>query len=161
MKRHLIVTTVLVCMLVVPTLAQAGGWALVTLDAQPNDVRPNQPFTVGFMVRQHGITPNGSLTPIVSATNGTGDTITVQAQPEGAEGHYVATLQLPEDTWEWQIDAMHPMAHMGTLEVRQAAPAVSGLGLPQPSPTWWLWLTGVALVIVGGVKHRQRAGAMA
>jgi len=45
--------------------ALAGGWVVVTLEALPTGLRPDQEFTVGFWVRQHGVRPVDGLHPVV------------------------------------------------------------------------------------------------
>jgi hypothetical protein len=162
-SRRWSVLVFVIALLALPSLAHAGGWAVVTLDALPTDVRPDQPFTVGFVVRQHGIHPNSQLSPVITATDGKGTVKTFQARAEGAEGHYVAELTLPAGSWEWQIDAFYPLAHMGTLEVAPAAPAASAASRQSQSvPTRWLWVAGIALVVFGSVRgEQQRRRALA
>lgn len=146
---------VVVAVLALPLSALAGGWSLVTLDSSPTNVQANTPFTVGFMVRQHGKTPMPDLAPTLVfirnaqaaapstatlvraayAAKGEQDTVTFNARPDGAVGHYVATVTLPsEGTWTWQIDAFGPVAQMSPLQVG-AAPAPKGAaeqpGVPQ------------------------------
>ena len=58
MKRTIFViglTLLLAMAFTVPALA--GGWAVITLDELPGQVEANQPLEIGFMVRQHGVTP--------------------------------------------------------------------------------------------------------
>jgi hypothetical protein len=118
--------------LVAPALA--GGWAVVTLDALPREVRAGQSYQLGFMVRQHGKTPTNQdldgkpLKPVLTARKQAADasqgrgtlvfvsapaapaakdeeTISVVARQEGAVGHYVADVTFPSDgVWEWQIE---------------------------------------------------------
>ena len=120
-------TMVVVAMLALAAPALAGGWAVVTLDSLPRQVRAGQSFQLGFVVRQHGITPtnqdlNGKpLKPVLTArkqgaatsSRGSGtlvmiaarasvqakgeETIRVEARQEGAVGHYVADVTFPND----------------------------------------------------------------
>ena len=48
--------------------AFAGGWAVVTLDSLPQGVAPGAAFTIGFTVRQHGVTPLSNLDPAPQVT---------------------------------------------------------------------------------------------
>lgn len=84
----------------------AGGWAVVTLDALPTHVVAGEPLTVGFVVRQHGRTPMKDITPFIIARHvESGERVTSKALPEGAVGHYVATLTLPSGgVWQWVIN---------------------------------------------------------
>jgi hypothetical protein len=132
-RRSMIAFTVVVAMLVLAAPALAGGWAVVTLDSLPRDVRAGQSFQLGFVVRQHGVTPtnqdlNGApLKPVLTArkqgaaTSSRGtlvmiaarasvqakgeETIRVEARQEGAVGHYIADVTFPSDgVWQWQIE---------------------------------------------------------
>jgi hypothetical protein len=66
-------TMVVVAMLALAAPALAGGWAVVTLDSLPREVRAGQSFQLGFVVRQHGITPTNQdldgkpLKPVLTA----------------------------------------------------------------------------------------------
>jgi hypothetical protein len=124
---------VVVAMLALAAPALAGGWAVVTLDTLPRDVRAGQSYQIGFVVRQHGKTPTNSdlngkpLKPVLSGHKSAGtssvgsgmlmvagpastvskgeETIRVEARQEGAVGHYVADVTFPSDgVWEWQIE---------------------------------------------------------
>jgi hypothetical protein len=110
-------------------LSFAGGWATVTLDALPENVVAGQPLTIGFVVRQHGVTPLGNLSPAptVYATNpATGERVTAKAKDEGAVGHYVATITLPSaGTWNWEVHAFGPVAKLAPLTVVSAATTAS------------------------------------
>ena len=87
--------------------ASAGGWATIQTDAS-NPTHPNagEPFTFGFTVLQHGVTPAGWVeTPTYLGINGaTGERIEVKAVAKGADGHFVATVTLPSaGFWTWQV----------------------------------------------------------
>jgi len=84
----------------------AGGRAVITLDALPAGVVAGEPLTIGFVVRQHGLTPLKGITPSIIARHAeSGEKVTAPASPEGADGHYVATLTLPSGgVWQWVIN---------------------------------------------------------
>lgn len=118
--------TILASLLLVAPV-QAGGWAVVTLDSLPRDVRAGDNIQIGFVVRQHGRTPtnqdlNGKpLKPVLvaskldtTAANNEGRThlrivarasdgakgeeqIRVEARQEGTTGHYLADIAFPSD----------------------------------------------------------------
>lgn len=130
--------------------ARAGGWSVVTLDSgsaldpiSGQVIRPGEPFSFGFIVRQHGLTPMADLNPQITATSqATGDVVTATARADGGVGHYVVTLTLPSaGTWDWQIDAFGPVAEMAPISV--VAPAVA--------PAVAAWLIAASLLIVGVV----------
>jgi hypothetical protein len=106
-------------MLALVTPALAGGWAVVTVDALPREVRASAGFQLGFTVLQHGKTPtskdlNGDpLKPVLTAFKQVGaagtspnadEGIRAEARQEGTAGHFVVDLTFPSDgVWEWQI----------------------------------------------------------
>lgn len=114
----------------------AGGWAVITLDELPIQVVANQPLTVGFMIRQHGHTPASGYTPQVTASHlATNETVTVTAQPQGDDGHYVATLTLPlAGVWQWTINPYGFNQPMPPLTVIDAPPAADTLPLTAAWP---------------------------
>jgi hypothetical protein len=84
----------------------AGGWAVITLDELPTNVVAGEPLTIGFTVRQHGISPMNGLDPTVTATLLKDEQFVVLAEPDDQPGHYTATLTFPkEGNWEWSIQA--------------------------------------------------------
>ena len=91
--------------LAIPVLA--GGWADIVADGQTTTEPPveGQPITLGFRVLQHGVTPAGWETATVHFTNGsTGKTMDVVAKNDRADGHFIATVELPEaGFWSWQV----------------------------------------------------------
>jgi hypothetical protein len=89
------------------TGAAAGGWATIVADTT-NPAQPNagQPFTFGFTVLQHGVTPAGWVeTPtFVGVETVSGTRIEAKASGQGADGHFVATVTLPKaGVWTWQV----------------------------------------------------------
>jgi cytochrome c2 len=109
--------TLVVLALVVPVFA--GGWAVITLDALPDQIVSEQSYTIGFVVRQHGKTPLENLSPTIHATNvGSGEPLSVPAEPAGEVGHYQANLSFPSaGTWRWSIEAFTVQQPMPDLDV--------------------------------------------
>jgi hypothetical protein len=101
----------------------AGGWAVITLDTLPTGVVAGEPFTVGFTVLQHGITPMPDLDPAIIARSGD-EKITVFVKEQGKPGHYAADMTLPSaGEWEWSIHAFTMEQKMPVLIA--ATPAVA------------------------------------
>ena len=145
--------------LVAATPASAGGWANVTLDRLPTDLRAGQTVTIGFMVRQHGVTPTNAVQPYLAARHlDTGDTARFSARQEGPVGHFVADVAFPAaGTWAWEaIPAPFPTpTKLGTLTVLPAPAAPSRSAGDSPAlvtiaitPQVALRTAGVALVLV-------------
>lgn len=155
----------LLAVLALPLAASAGGWAVVTLDALPQGPRAGQTLTLGFVVRQHGVTPisapygaGSTMQPRLTARNqSTGETLQAIARQEGAVGHFTVDVTFPSaGAWDWEI-APEPFAatKLGTLTVlpagansTQPATGVTS-GAPQPTATRILSLAPVALRWVG------------
>jgi hypothetical protein len=141
--------------------AFAGGWAVITLDELPGQIEANQPLEIGFMVRQHGVTPLSGQTPVITARlDGSTESVIVDAVEEGKAGHYVATLTLPKTgEWQWSIQAFTGTQPMPALTVIEA-PAVVVKTEPVPSTTpntLPLLAGGLGLLaIVGGLFALQR-----
>ncbi|MEO7910713.1 MAG: hypothetical protein ABIV47_13790 [Roseiflexaceae bacterium] len=174
MARRSIFASILVilAMLALAVPALAGGWALVSLDSLPRELRADETFQLGFTVLQHGKTPtnkdlNGNpLTPVLKATKQGGAattqtkdaaTIRVEARQQGPAGHYLVDLAFPSDgTWAWQIEVPtyfvqdspsgQNSAIFAPLTVLPAAaPATASAPAPAPAATSWLGLSPAAL----------------
>lgn len=138
----------------------AGGWAVITLDELPGEVKANQPLEIGFMIRQHGATPLSGQSPMVKANLvGSKKSVIVAASDEGEEGHYAATLTLPQaGEWEWVIEAFGGAQPMPSLTVVDVPTAAAGTK-PAASNSISLSLLagGIGLLgIVGGLLAFQR-----
>lgn len=127
MPHRRVITTVLVAGAIVGLSAFAfGGWATITLDDLPETVVASQPVTLSFVVKQHGLTPLGRLTPSVTATDGkTTVDATVSA---GATGRYSSRLVLPR-AGEWSITVQS-----GFMNAQVKLPPVRALSPSSPAP---------------------------
>ena len=128
-KFRISVVLALALTLAVVVPAFAGGWAVITLDELPAGVIAGEPFTVGFMVLQHGRTPMTDLDPTILIESPAGEKSVVLAKPEGEPGHYAATLNFPtEGNWNWTIQAFTMEQKMPALSV--TAPTVASANVP-------------------------------
>jgi hypothetical protein len=110
------VALLLSLVLTIPTFA--GGWAVITLDELPTDVIAGEPLTIGFTVRQHGVTLLSGLYPTITAALSNEDRFIVEAESDGKPGHYTATLTFPKDgDWQWSIQAFTMDQPMPALRV--------------------------------------------
>jgi hypothetical protein len=114
--------------LILATSALAGGWANAIMDTPPDDPGgPNQPITIGFTLLQHGVTPVDWGTAKVVLTNQvTGQSVTVDAAPQGKVGHWVAEISVPADgTWTYAIrhDLQIVMTGFEPIVIGEAAAA--------------------------------------
>ena len=145
--------------LLLATGALAGGWANAVMDTPPDDPGgPNQPITIGFTLLQHGVTPVDWGTAQVVLTNAeTGESVTVEAQPEGAVGHWVAEISVPaEGTWSYEVrhDLEIAMSGFEPIVVGEAAaaPAAAAAGTSAALPPALLLAVGfLSLLALAGV----------
>ncbi|CAG0929537.1 hypothetical protein TFLX_01341 [Thermoflexales bacterium] len=123
----LLLTTVLI--------ANAGGWAVITIDELPAQITAGQALSIGFTVRQHGQTLRSDLKPIVRFERSAAqEAFEVTAQRQGGEGHYVAEIKfLSAGQWEWQVDIEQfgmITQPMPTLSVQAAQAATLTKAMP-------------------------------
>lgn len=157
MKRWMLILSLALALgLLFVTPVLAGGWAVITLDHLPGEVGAGQPVEIGFMVRQHGVTPLDGLSPTITAqlSNST-KFVTATATAEGETGHYVASLTLPESgTWEWSIAAFTGSQPMPALTVVDSVPLAEAPTSPQAGPSlqavrWAAGVLGIAGTLLG------------
>lgn len=147
--------------------AAAGGWVAITLDELPGQVRAGEEVRVGFMVRQHGVTPINSVEPLLTATHReTGETITAEAEQVGPTGHFEATAVFPEaGEWAWRI-GVPPFAQETEMAPLTVLPAAAGHALfPAASGarSAMRWAGVVSLVVAAALAlvGRRRRGTEA
>ena len=127
-RSSISIALALLLALAVSIPAFAGGWAVITLDELPTDVVAGEPLTVGFTVRQHGITLMDGLYPTVRATLSGDEQFVVDAEPDGKPGHYTAALTFPKaGNWNWTIQAF-------TMDQPMPALTVAATKLPLVDP---------------------------
>lgn len=117
---------VLALALAVP--ASAGGWTTVTIDSLPTSIQAGQQLSLGFMVRQHGVTPISSVSPTLKARNtATGETLSAVARQDGAVGHFVVDVTFPSaGDWRWSVTpAPFPEVELGGVSILAAGAAAS------------------------------------
>lgn len=144
MTRKIGLLLLLVVLLATASAALAGGWAVITLDAPPGEIRAGEPWTVGFTVLQHGATPVHRLdatTPIepllVARNPAAGRRVEVLAMPGEEVGHFTAEVTFPvEGEWTWTI-LPNPLAGETAFEpltvLPVAAPQTTANAAAQPA----------------------------
>lgn len=116
----------LATLLVVAGTALGGGWATIIADEASGGDEPRAGETdeFGFTVLQHGETPAGWVTATLIVENiATGKMLRVAATPEGADGHFVASVTFPEaGNWSWRVEItdLIPQSPPGMLTVLTA-----------------------------------------
>jgi hypothetical protein len=127
--------TAVVALVLAVSAAQAGGWATVTLDKPLGEPRAGEMIDVGFMVKQHDVTPvhhafGQPVEPVFIARHQeSGDRIESKAEPTKPVGHFVAQVRFPRaGTW---LPEVIPAPFAGTKlgPVTVLAPAGSRVGV--------------------------------
>jgi mono/diheme cytochrome c family protein len=77
-----------------------GGWAVTTVDHLPDYVEAGQPFTLSYIVRQHGEEPLTSLKGELEAVSGRTRVTAKAVDTRG--GRYSVTMGLPH-AGEWNL----------------------------------------------------------
>jgi hypothetical protein len=161
MSRHALdsLIALVLALVLAPAAAAKGGWAIVTVDQLPGEVHAGETVRLGFMVRQHGLTPINQVKPYVQAYNSeSGETVRAYAVQEGEVGHFVVEIVFPAaGTWEWEIA---PVPFEGTqLEPLSVLPASLPQTAASPDPAVafgasnlrvWLRWSGIALLLGAG-----------
>ncbi len=133
-RSRIVLWMVLLLSLIIVPAVSAGGWAVVTLDELPVGAVAGEPLTIGFMVRQHGITPTSGLSPTITFTLPKDEQFTITAKEDDVTGHYSATVILPkEGDWYWTVDAFSFPQPMPIITV--IAPAVAVTSQPVATET--------------------------
>jgi hypothetical protein len=139
--RQLFILAALLGLLFVVPTALAGGWAVVTLDELPTEVRQDQSLRLGFMVRQHGQTATNQVKPYLEARNTeTGEFFRAEGRQEGTVGHFVVEVTFPSaGSWEWAIvpapfeGTALPALQVLPAAVQPAGPEAAPVNIPQPN----------------------------
>jgi hypothetical protein len=149
--------------------ALAGGWAVSTLDPMDAPVAGAE-TEVGFTIRQHGVAPVEVEDVAVAITGPSGTIAVFDAHPEGAIGHYVATVvfETGQSTWEIRQGWFAPQP-LGVIDVGNSGDAPSAPVSVESSSYRWpstaralLPLVAVALAgvaIADAVSSRRRRGS--
>jgi hypothetical protein len=132
------------------TPAAAGGWAETTLDPLP-DLPPDETVTIGFTIRQHGVTPVDLDGVSIVVQPAAGPETSFPARLAGPKGHYVAEIQVPAGTHRWRvIQGPFGPQDLGTLTTSSAS--TSADPVRDPGSGWPLWgLLAATIAAVGAV----------
>jgi hypothetical protein len=157
--RRIAIAVGLAAMLAVPAVAQAGGWATVTLAPPPAGLEADEIWTAQLAVLRHGRTPTDGAAPSITIRGQSGSQ-TFQAKPTGKTGKYVAHVSFPA-AGSWRYEVSDGLAATGygysqthTYAAVDIAPGAGGGG---GLPVWPFALAAIALVAgAGAVLMRQR-----
>ena len=156
---------------------RAGGWATLTLSELPAEVVAERPFTIEFLVLQHGQTPlTGSdvFTEVRAVHPASSEQVIVTAEPMKQPGYYTATLVLPvAGEWQWEIEAFTAAYPMPPLMVNEAIVISGGESVAETAVgatfvAWqlvvgWVAALGTAILLILWARQQSRprlAGAV-
>jgi hypothetical protein len=132
-KRTVLLMAVVVALVAVVGAAgpaAAGGWAVPAFDPVP-PIEAGVPTPIGLTVLQHGVSPVEVDGVALTFVGEDGVAHRFPAAPEGAVGHYVATVTLAAGTYSWSVQPGWFAEHeLGPVAVAVAASASS----PAPAP---------------------------
>jgi hypothetical protein len=104
--RVFAVVSAIVCALVLPGLAAAGGWATVGFEPLPDGTAAGGTWTPTIFVKQHGVTPLDGLQPVVMIEKtGSAESTTFLASAGTEPGVYHADVVFPS-AGDWRITIM-------------------------------------------------------
>ncbi|MDQ3672642.1 MAG: hypothetical protein M3364_09460 [Actinomycetota bacterium] len=99
--RYLITLSALIVALAASATASGGGWASVGFAPLPDGTAAGETWTPKITVLQHGRTPLGGLSPVVTIT-GNDSMETFTATETSEVGVYEASVVFPESA-DWRI----------------------------------------------------------
>jgi hypothetical protein len=148
-RSRIVLWMVLLLSLSIVPAVSAGGWAVITVDELPVSAVAGEPLTIGFIVRQHGISPTPGLSPTITFTLPKEEQFTVTAKEDDITGHYSATVTLPkEGDWYWTVDAFSFPQPMPIITV--VAPIVAVTSQPVATePVSYMLIVRVAAFGLG------------
>lgn len=157
MRRSMAFVLALWLVLLAVHPVQAGGWATVTVDGWPQRWVAGEQYTIGVMVRGHGVSPIMVGRTIRIEARSQGDRVTVEAVATDREGYYQAELSLPSPG-EWQIRVGNDAYAETVVTTQVVEPGVLAAGVVR----WWMALPIMALIagaaaIRRGVRWRWLA----
>jgi hypothetical protein len=130
----------------VPSTSTAGGWVVVSLDELPA-FHAGEDTEIGFTVLRHGVTPERADDLAVVVTGPSGSDHRFEAAQQGAAGHYVATVFLPDEgEHHWKVTGQFVDADLGTLDVTSRSD-----GGPRLAWTVAQWGTASLAVVLAGL----------
>lgn len=101
MKKLLLVLAVAA---VAAPVASAGGWATVGLSSLPSGTAAGSTWSVDLTVLQHGRTPLEGIAPVLTISNGEGETRNFTGVATGKPGVYRVDVVFPSSgTWSYKV----------------------------------------------------------
>jgi len=160
--RFIAVVGAVVCALVLPALATAGGWASVGFEPLPDGTAAGGTWTPTIFVKQHGITPLEGLQPVVMIEKtGSGESTKFLASAGSEAGEYHADVVFPS-AGDWRITIMSGFGDSqvtyGPVSIGDAEPAGRG---PERFPIIGFGIVALGVLAAFGLLAARRARRLA
>ena len=85
--------------------ALAGGFAVTTLDPLPQTIQAGQTYRIGYVIRQHGVTPVWACSAGDSHQPRRASSCASPATPRARPATTCPTVTFPSDgAWTWSVD---------------------------------------------------------
>lgn len=129
----IVLTFVVASFLFAPT-ARAGGWATITYEPLPTEIRVGEAVTVTFLVKQHGNNPvhqafDQTIIATLAIQPEGGKAVLVEATPTDKVGYFSAPVTFPsEGSYELNVTLNVLQVDAVPHAVTVAAAATSGNG---------------------------------
>ena len=153
MKRMLGSLVALVAVMA-PSAGHAGGWAVATMDPLPAVVS-GEAASIGFRLLQHGRTPVDAAewpgSQIGVAVRAADEEWFVPAEMDGGPGHFVASVDVPEDITSLSLSVQMTnglIVEEEWVDVGVSTPAESG---SLQLPAWTLPLLAIVVLVCAAV----------
>jgi hypothetical protein len=146
--------------------AQAGGWATVTLDQPLREPHAGEMIDVGFVVRQHDVTPVHQVfgQPVeavfVARHQESGERIEATAEPTKSIGHFVAQVRFPRSGIWFPEVIPTPFAGTKLEPVTVLAPSGSRAGVSPSDETALAHTTSAASKAASTDRLMDTAGTI-
>jgi hypothetical protein len=156
--RCLIALFALAAALVSAGVAQAGGWATVSVDPLPNGIEAGETWRTEITVLQHGRTPLSGLEPLIKISNtASGATREFTASAADRTGRYDAQVVFPEaGSWDVVVDPQWWGEAVLTFGPVTVAGSPTGVLSPSDFPLLPLAAAALVLILIAGAAMGAR-----
>lgn len=160
--RQLVVLFTLVSALALSGAAHAGGWATVGFQPLPDGTAAGQTWASEITVLQHGRTPLGGLTPVVTIENvASREQVSFTATESDTTGVYRADVVFPSSgDWRVLVESgfwgVGGTVTYGPVAIGTVPPSAAPRGFPALPVVGVALLLGVVGLAALGIRRTRR-----
>lgn len=129
-----------------PGSVGAGGWAVISLDVQP-ELIAGDATDIGFILLRHGVTAESSDDVTFVLTDEHGSSHRFTAVPDGAIGHHVVTVDVPSEG-DYRLTVLGPFIDVDLGPIAVGAGSAGGSTTLRWDALQW-GTASLALVMAG------------